>query len=200
MPAPPIVDLSAATDAVRRAAAGLLVDLLPEGWPDLEAARDEVGRMCAPYRVARAALDDDGGLLGWIGAMELYGDHVWEVHPLVVRKDRWRRGIGRALVRDAEARCHYRGVHTLWLGADDHRGETSLAGEDLFPDPLARLATLESRAGHPLGFWRRVGFVVAGVVPDANGRGCPDILMAKRIAPPRPPPDARADGGPRGLA
>jgi aminoglycoside 6'-N-acetyltransferase I len=182
-----ILDLSAVSDDVRRAAAALLVDVMPEGWPDREAAHDTVSTMCASWRIARAALDEHDALLGWVGAMEMYGDHVWEVHPLAVRKDRWRRGIGRALVADVEARCRARGVHTLWLGTDDHRGETSLADVDIFPDPLAHLARLEDRAGHPFVFWRRMGFVVSGVVPDARGRGRPDIHMVKRIAPPRPP-------------
>ena len=31
-------------------------------------------------------------------------------------------------------------------------------------------------------FYLRVGFHIVGVIPDANGFGKPDILMAKRIA------------------
>jgi aminoglycoside 6'-N-acetyltransferase I len=30
-------------------------------------------------------------------------------------------------------------------------------------------------------FYRKLGFVIVGVVPDANGPGKPDILMAKRV-------------------
>ncbi len=33
-----------------------------------------------------------------------------------------------------------------------------------------------------LEFYQKVGYTVVGVVPDANGLGKPDILMAKRIA------------------
>jgi len=29
--------------------------------------------------------------------------------------------------------------------------------------------------------YQKCGFVIVGVVPDANGLGKPDILMAKRI-------------------
>ena len=35
--------------------------------------------------------------------------------------------------------------------------------------------------GHPFAFYRKLGFVLAGVLPDANGRGKPDIFMAKRL-------------------
>ena len=54
---------------------------------------------------------------------------------------------------------------------------------DVFPGVLARVAAAEDRAGHPFAFYQRVGFEVVGVIPDANGPGKPDILMAKRVRP-----------------
>jgi aminoglycoside 6'-N-acetyltransferase I len=35
--------------------------------------------------------------------------------------------------------------------------------------------------GHPLTFYRRHGYRIVGVLPDVNGPGRPDILMAKRL-------------------
>lgn len=32
-----------------------------------------------------------------------------------------------------------------------------------------------------LDFYRKLGFTTVGVVPDADGRGKPDILMAKAV-------------------
>jgi aminoglycoside 6'-N-acetyltransferase I len=106
---------------------------------------------------------------------------VWELHPLAVRPDRQRQGIGRALVADLEAEVRWQGGLTLWLGSDDEAEMTSLSGVNLYPNVLVHLANLKNLRGHPYEFYQKVGFVVIGVMPDANGPGKPDIYMAKSL-------------------
>ncbi len=142
-------------------------------------ARAEVASFDGEGRAAFAALDD-GAVAGWIGVLYIY-DHAWELHPLVVDPAHHGCGIGTALIAHLEdfARAHE--VFTLYLGTDDDFGGTNLSGVDLFPDPLAKLAALAPAKGHPFTFYRSRGFAVVGVIPDGNGFGQPDILMAKRI-------------------
>ena len=64
---------------------------------------------------------------------------------------------------------------------DDESGLTTLSGIALYPDPWAHIAAIRNLRGHPFGFYQKCGFAVVGVVPDANGLGQPDILMAKRV-------------------
>jgi aminoglycoside 6'-N-acetyltransferase I len=183
-----IVDLDPAEGATVDACAALLVDGFagdwPGAWPDLASGRAEVLECTADGLIARVARDDDGSIAGWIGGRPEYDGNVWELHPLVVRLDRRRAGIGRALVEDLERLAAARGGLTLRLGSDDVTEMTSLGGVDLYPDPLVRLAAIEDRRGHPFGFYRRCGFALIGVIPDANGPGKPDILLAKRIGAP----------------
>ena len=180
-----IVDLHPDDEATIRQVAALLVEGfrgVSAAWPDLTAGLDEVRATLAPGRISRVALAEEGAVLGWIGGKPEYGGNVWELHPLVVHPAHRRKGIGRALVADLEGEVARRGGHTLWLGTDDEDRRTSLGGVDLYPDPLAHLARIRNLAGHPYEFYLKVGFVLAGVVPDANGPGKPDILMARRVA------------------
>jgi aminoglycoside 6'-N-acetyltransferase I len=153
----------------------------PEAWPDAESARREVGKSLGPGRMSRVALDGDGVAVGWLGGIPQYRGQIWEIHPLVVRPDRQRRGIGRTLVADFEARVRERGGLTIWLGTDDIDGRTSVSGVELYPDVLGHAARLRNLRGHPYEFYARLGFVVTGLMPDANGPGKPDIHMAKRV-------------------
>lgn len=175
-------DLDPTDSEARERCAQLLVDefcdIAPDAWPSIEKARETVDECLhgGPVRVARV----DDAIVGWIGGRHSFS-RVWELHPLVVARTSQKRGIGRALIADLERIVAARGAMTLVLGSDDEVGLTSLAGIELYPDPLEHLARLEDRGGHAFTFYLKCGFVVTGVIPDANGFGQPDIHMAKRV-------------------
>jgi len=180
-----IVDLTSdASDLIDQAAV-LLHEAFyqrSEVWQDLDSAREEVIESLAAERISRVALDAHGDVLGWTGCMPTYRGRVWEVHPLVVARAHRRQGIGRALVDDLERLVAARGGLTLWLGSDDENGETSLGGVDLYGDVSAAIRGFTTiRGEHPGEFYLRLGFRIVGVLPDANGRGKPDIFFAKEI-------------------
>lgn len=181
-----IIDLRPDDTALIEQVAAIMVAAFGEhaasDWPDLDAAREEVHESFGPERISRVAVDEQGQALGWIGAMSQYDGHVWELHPLVVRVDQQRRGVGRALVADLERQVHERGGLTILLGSDDTNQQTSLGGIDLYPDVLDRLRNIRNLRDHPFAFYQKLGFTIVGCVPDANGFGRPDIIMAKRVA------------------
>ncbi len=177
--------LDPADEPTLEAAAALIVAAFrphyARWWPDLASGRAEVQEMLSPDRICRAAFDEDGQLVGLIGGIPHYLGNVWELHPLAVRPDRQRQGIGRALVRDLEAQARARGGLTIYLGSDDEDSLTSLGGVDLYPDPWPHIAGIRNLGGHPYEFYQKLGYVIVGVVPDANGRGKPDIMLARRL-------------------
>ena len=152
-----------------------------EEWQDLESAREEVIESLVPDRISRVFVDDAGFVLGWIAGIPAYAGRVWEIHPLLVRGLHRRQGIGRALVDDLERLVAARGALTLWAGSDDEHGETTLSGADLYPDIPGALCGIRNLRHHPYEFYLRIGFRIAGVLPDANGPGKPDIFLAKRV-------------------
>ena len=181
-----ITDLRASDHELIQQAAALLVAELslphwPTGYLTLQKALDEVQDCLQPEFIVRVACDARGLLMGWIGGRPGYEGRVWELHPIVVQRDSQRRGVGRALVADLEAQVRQRGARTLWLGTDDEDLRTTLGGVDLYTDLPNKLAAARSTSGHPLEFFRKLGFTIVGVVPDADGVGKPDILMAKRL-------------------
>jgi aminoglycoside 6'-N-acetyltransferase I len=154
-----------------------------EDWQDLASAREEVRSSLEAGRLSRVCIDGSGLVLGWIGALPDYAGRVWEIHPLAVKASHRRQGIGRALIDDVERCVSARGGLTLWAGSDDEHHETSLGGTDLYADIPGAISAIRNLAHHPYEFYLRVGFRIAGVVPDANGVGKPDILLAKPVSP-----------------
>lgn len=179
-----VVDLLADDERRIDEAAALLMDAFrdnPDYCADLQTTQEEVQELFDPGCIVRVAVDERGAVLGLIGGHPHYEGHVWELHPLAVRPEHQRKGIGRALVADLEQRVRERGAQTLWVGTDDEIDQTTLSGVDLYPNPLEHLARIRNLREHPYEFYQKVGFVIVGVMPDANGWGKPDIYMAKRV-------------------
>lgn len=175
-----IMDLASQPQPMIEQAASMLVEQFDEisGWDDLEEARTSVAEVLQKG-FARAMLAGET-IVGWIGGLPEYDGLVWELHPMVVRREYRRQGVGRALVAAFEAEAARRGALTFTLGTDDNTGITSLADQDLYKDLPRQISELHDLGrGHPFLFYRKLGYIVTGVMPDANGPGRPDIYMSK---------------------
>lgn len=157
----------------------MLADAWPESYAD--SAAKEVARFLSADRIALIAVENSTAL-GFIGAIPQYGVTGWELHPLVVRKDKRLSGLGALLVDALEREAARRGAITIYLGSDDTKGKTSLANTDLYENTFAKIDGIQNIDRHPYEFYQKQGYKIVGVIPDANGSGKPDIWLAKRVA------------------
>jgi aminoglycoside 6'-N-acetyltransferase I len=166
-------------------AAQLLVDAFrehwPDAWPTLEDGLEEVQKMLEKERICRVGVDEKGDLQGIIGGIPAYDGHVWELHPLAVQPSLQGQGIGRALVADFEEQVRSRGAQTITLGSDDEDNMTSLSKGNLYENLWEKVRDIRNLKNHPFEFYQKLGYIITGVVIDANGPGKPDILMSKRV-------------------
>lgn len=180
-----IIPLIPDNDRLIQQAAQLLVDAFrehwPEAWPTLEEGLQEVREMLENGRICRIAIDESRDLLGIIGGISQYDGYVWELHPLAVQPALQGRGVGRRLVEDFEQQVRSKGGLTITLGTDDEDNMTSLSGINLYENLWDKIRDIRNLKNHPFEFYQKLGYIITGVVPDANGVGKPDILMAKRV-------------------
>lgn len=171
-------------DTIYHQMAHLLVDGFLEhwdAWKTIDEALEEV-HMVKNTGFVRVALSDDSTrVLGWIGGLPEYDGNVWELHPLVVDEAYRQQGIGQALVAAFEAEVKTRGGLSIRVGSDDEDDMTSLANTDLYHNLWEKIAAIENFKGHPYEFYQKCGYSIIGVMPDANGRGKPDIILGKRV-------------------
>lgn len=153
----------------------------PDAWPTFEDAAREVNECMGEDRIGYVALGTDGSVIGWVGAIRAYNGRVWELHPLCVDGTKRGQGVGRALVERLEKEVALLGGLTIYLGTDDENDLTSLAGQDIYLNTWDQIKNIKNIGSHPFSFYEKLGFRIVGVVPDANGYGKPDIMMAKRV-------------------
>ena len=142
--------------------------------------KEQVKKYLGDERIALMAIENNH-LIGFVGATPLYGKTTWELHPLFVKDDCRSKGVGTKLVNALETECKTRGCITVYFGSDDENHSTSLGCTDLYVDTYEKIMNIENFKNHPFEFYQKAGYKIVGVVPDANGLGKPDILMAKRI-------------------
>ncbi|MCB1025634.1 MAG: GNAT family N-acetyltransferase [Acidobacteria bacterium] len=153
-----------------------------EAWSTIEECLEEARESLTEGKISRVAIDDESKVSGWTVGTPLYDGNTWELEILVVRRDSQLSGIGKALIEDFESQVKTRRGKSIFLGTDDENCRTSLGGIDLYPKPLEHLAKIKNIGRHPYEFYQKCGYVIVGVIPDANGIGKPDIWMTKRIS------------------
>jgi len=161
-------------------AAQMLTDELPQGWTAIADAVEEIEDILDECDACIAVIENDE-VVGWAGLIHADGK-LFELHPLVVRRDWQRKGIGSFLLKEIETAAKEKGALTLMLSSGDEKpgGETSFANVDLYDDLPGRLAAFDL-GEHPTAFYLKRGFRIIGIIPDAYGLGMPDIIMAKRL-------------------
>ena len=177
-----IVDIETLSKSQLTQAAQMLTDEIPLGWKTFDEAMRELNDLLSDEEASLIAALDDGKVIGWCGIFPHYGGNVFELHPLVVRHDWQRKGVGTALMDAVTNIAREKGGLTMWIGADDEKpgGETSFANADLYDDLPKQMREYEPGT-HQTAFYLKLGFKIVGVMPDANGIGKPDIYLAKRL-------------------
>jgi aminoglycoside 6'-N-acetyltransferase I len=177
-----IVNMNELSSSQRTQAAEILSSTLPHAWPKPEDAMVELVERLIPENTLLAVVDNEE-VLGWGGILApVYNGNVFELHPLCVHPKHQRKGIGRLLVTALEDEARKQGGLTIHLGADDELelGQTSLANTDLYIDLPNQLINFNPGT-HQSAFYLKVGYKIIGVMPDANGKGKPDIYFGKRL-------------------
>jgi aminoglycoside 6'-N-acetyltransferase I len=145
-------------------------------------ALEEISRIQTDESIFIVRLVEDE-LIGMIGARPTHGSTGYELFPHVVDPTEQNQGLGTVLLYMLEKELAKRGATVLFLATEDEFGDTTLYDTDLFAEPFEPMRTMKAVNWHPFVFYRRRGFQVCGVIPDAFGVGKPDILMAKKIQP-----------------
>lgn len=149
-------------------------------WPDYQSARREVVSCIQGPNICVGLCEGDA-LLGWIGLRPLY-KLTWEIHPLVVDSQHKGQGVGRYLVKNIERIAKNRGIIGIVLGTDDEQFRTSLSQVTIRRENIwEEIKKIRNLRHHPYEFYEKCGYMIVGVVPDANGKHKPDIWMWKGL-------------------
>ena len=102
---------------------------------------------------------------------------------MVVSPGSQRSGVGRMLIAELEKRARELGIIGIALGTDDEHDQTSLSQVDVDSENIFReITNIGNLRRHPFEFYKKCGYSIVGIIPNANGRRKPDIWMWKDIS------------------
>ena len=151
-------------------------------WPGLnEKHALESVNECLVEGNITIGIEIDGQLIGWTGLRPMY-EKTWELHPMAIVPEYQRKGYGRILMNELEKEAGKKGIIGITAGSDDETNSTSLSDKELTGDNIfEEIKNIKNYKNHPYEFYRKCGFIIVGVIPNANGLKKPDIWLWKDI-------------------
>jgi aminoglycoside 6'-N-acetyltransferase I len=149
-------------------------------WPAPASALQEVKECIAAPNMC-IGICVNNVLAGWVGLRPMY-EKTWELHPLVIAPQHQHKGLGTLLIRELEEKAREQGIIGILLGTDDETYSTSLSQQELTGDNICHaIMNIRNMKKHPYEFYQKCGYVIVGVIPNANGVRKPDIWMWKNL-------------------
>jgi aminoglycoside 6'-N-acetyltransferase I len=172
------------SENIKKEAAIILLETFPKTnmWTDInEKIAFETVNECIKDDNISIGIKIDNHLIGWIGIRPMY-DKTWELHPIVIKHEFQNMGYGRILINEIEKIAIEKGIIGIMLGSDDESNKTSLSekeitGENIFQE----IKNIRNYNRHPYEFYKKCGYCIVGIIPNANGHNKPDILLWKDI-------------------
>jgi aminoglycoside 6'-N-acetyltransferase I len=162
----------------------ILIDTFSEVnmWPDIDekGALDTVkeciaeGNICIGVKIINQ-------LIGWVGLRPMY-EKTWELHPLAIIPEYQRKGYGRILMNEMEKIAKEKGIIGIMAGSDDETNKTSLSEKEITEENIfEEIKNIKNYKSHPYEFYKKCGYIIVGIIPNANGLKKPDIWLWKDI-------------------
>ena len=121
-------------------------------------------------------------LIGYTGLLEMYSNITCELHPLIIKSGYRNMGIGSKLLKEIEREAKSKNVLNIMLGSDDEDFRTNLHQFDFNNTDISYIFdNIKNINNHPYEFYQKNGYKIAGIFPDANGIGKPDIWLWKQL-------------------
>ncbi|HGK7400531.1 TPA: aminoglycoside 6'-N-acetyltransferase AAC(6')-Iaf [Citrobacter freundii] len=179
-----ICDIAESNELILEAAKILkksFLDVGNESWGDIKKAIEEVEECIEHPNICLGICLDDK-LIGWTGLRPMY-DKTWELHPMVIKTEYQGKDFGKVLLRELETRAKGRGIIGIALGTDDEYQKTSLSMIDINERNIFdEIENIKNINNHPYEFYKKCGYMIVGIIPNANGKRKPDIWMWKDIS------------------
>ena len=151
-------------------------------WPDLDekAAAEELNECIKDQNIC-IGIKTENKLIGWVCLRPMY-KKTWELHPMLIKTEFQGKGYGKILIKELEKLAQEKGIIGMMVGSDDETNKTSLSEKEITEENiLDEIRNIKNYKNHPYEFYKKCGFIIAGIFPNANGPGKPDIWLWKDI-------------------
>ena len=170
---------------IKNQAVQLLLETFPKAnmWPDLDedTAIETVEESIVKENIC-IGLKINDRLIGWGCLCPGYWGKTWELHPFAVLTEFQGKGYGYILMNEIEKRAQEKGAIGIILGSGDEEKLTSLSKKEINDENIfEEIKNIKNIGNHPYEFYKKCGYMIYGIIPNAYGQYKSSILMWKDI-------------------